>query len=77
MGIVSGVAGMGEVKTWRLGLKSSAALGTAHRVGFAKLKHIHAKYLWVQRARNDGRLGAFRVDGFGKKRGELYDEARG
>ena len=33
------------------------------RVGLGKLKHIDAKYLWMQHARKQGRLGVFKVDG--------------
>ncbi len=37
LGMVSGFADLGEAKTLRVGLDSSAALSTARRVGLAKL----------------------------------------
>ncbi len=43
LGVVSSFADLGESKTLRVGLDSSAALGILRRVGFAKLKHIDSK----------------------------------
>ena len=54
---------LGETRALRVGLDSSAALGIVRRVGLAKLKHVDTKYLWVQHARKEGRLGMFQVDG--------------
>ena len=63
LGVVSGMADMGEVRSLKVGLDSSAALGIVRRVGLAKLKHVDTKYLWVQHARKSCKLAVFKVDG--------------
>ncbi|CAK0855312.1 unnamed protein product, partial [Prorocentrum cordatum] len=62
-GVISGFGDLGEQKALRVGVDSSAALGVARRICLGKLKHIDARYLWAQHARNQNRLAVFKVLG--------------
>ncbi len=63
LAVVSGYGDLGELRGLGVGVDSSAASGIVRRVGLGKLKHIDTKYFWIQRARQQGWLGAYKVDG--------------